>query len=1206
MHSEQEKTSQRDGKGAQSSDEVSEVCADSDLAEMKEKSNESNALDNVEKVSSTLGHKVVLSDGECSMTEITLGNTDVTVESNGGETEGKPAQPPAEDASCLEDDVSRKSDTEPEQNPDRPENQESPAVGPDAKTNDDSVVISSAITSGNTTVSKKKKRKKKKVQSPAISSQGESDNVGVTSSTLLGHRSPSIGSIDSLQELPSQLTSIPQSPRYSALSSSSSTSAFDFHGTASLTVGDSPTGKSSPGSFLSVDHESFSGQTDSTSLDRRSSLPMSGSHPSVLQDETTGSRSPHMSPSLKRSSSIDTASPTFRRPATPEGSPSLKRSSTFGSFSSFRRPSVGGSSPTLGRSPVSVDSKSLQGSPTGSPTSRRTSTPVDSISLSSSSPTQSVSQIGSATSELTSSGQTVTSSSSEPSSPLPSPSSSPTHHLTSAISMVRYMGVPYHTGSSSPQSSSSPKIHMPSLSEVKESISSKLSKTKAFLQNSGILTNKTPELIGVRPKDSHQGEMSSEVSRASEDTPSEESTLINYSALIEATQIARQDLAEIPILMDVYKIKVILAKWLRYLDDVQQEIDHCRKSLPETECSELTNELYKVQPRCKADIQFLATMCVDLEVFAASQEVGEKVMKGADEDDEDVAITTPTSSADENTGYQMEDNGSTSLLETCVSSSTPPQVTMETGYLQDLSLSNITSAGTDILLEASAFSEMTEADVAFHDSNQYLARDGITASFVHKYSYWLDLERVRKILSFWKGPRHQTWLTVVTKAQEIAESMEQPSWIGETDFNKVKTHLGTEIPFLHLCSHMNRLYKTDPDLAVKFCVDQYPTIAPWEVSILCSQGDDCRPLFMSYVKQLLESRKRETVIAGLCSDSWVKGHLVDCLLSQDAPEDPTKLACQCGMPRPGSYKFTWINTEIIDAIITSTSTPEHKEKLLSTFEKFRYWDGYVTLGCHVLPKTTWLEYLVQMADIDLLENAIRDPAKVNFTIDGWMLLLKLFNQFYQCKVDKTWTYYCLQCRKTVEPYVCDPPSPPTLAWGSLAELLLKSTNASTALELLQSVDIPHNALPGEFYNACILSSVIQRHQRDLANCMLEKIDSYLWSKRVNVVHSSVLNHALTEMKQLAPFTGPERDTNVYLQRPLCKQTLETLDVSLEDADTHIGVLVQIDSECHLCGLLLTRLDLHMDCSVIVGRCGHAFHKRCLPSKACPVCYASSH
>ncbi|XP_077999775.1 uncharacterized protein LOC144452547 [Glandiceps talaboti] len=796
-----------------------------------------------------------------------------------------------------------------------------------------------------------------------------------------------------------------------------------------------------------------------------------------LQDVPPGKEWSSLPPSLSQSPTENSLSSTFH--GNMPGS-----SSSLGSSSPPSKPliaeSISKSSPTLKRSNLQSTNPSSRFQESDAPVSsakdvllmRRSSEPTGEH-VRNSSPSRSISVPASSHSQ----------SSSASTSPLPSPTSSPTHHSQSVESMVRHMGVPFYTGGPAGSQKLSP-FHVPSLSEMKDSISSKLSKTKVLLQqsvqNTGIFVDR-PEMTVPKLKDLMESDQETENAQISSESTVEEASLIDYTDLIEATKTARASLDNLTDLLNVGKVKEILVTWISHLEDAQEKIIQHLASIPETEYHGQMKELYTLSPEHKTHITELATMCLDLEIFS-SQKLRTDITRSNKQTEgsvETVSMVTEGSHIGKCDNASCNDKAS--LNGECISIAAPTTsnnvilVAMETDQLEETrQLQDVLPEDSEKDLKDGNYCDLTEADVAILEST-----DSQSAKFIHKYSYWLDLERVQKMIGSWEGSKDESWFSLISILQEHTKDCELPQWVTEVDYHKVKSQITTAIPFNYLIIYMDRLFKNNPDVGIEFSIDRHPTIQPWQVWIMCNTHQDGLQLFIFYVRKLLKSANRDTILNDLCSDDWVRGQMVNYLLSQDAPEDQTLLACQCGMPRPGSYQYLWTNQTLLDAVIAATLNDSQREDLLAICQKYSYWPGYITLSCDLLPKTTWLQYVVQLGDVHLLEDVLSDEAKVTFTLDAWEYLLQLFQQFYQSKDTCLWSYNCLQCRSELDPGqgIDDISLQPTLTWQSLAKLMMRSTSPQTMLKLVQPIGVPSGAFNNEFYQSCIMTAIIEHHQK---------------------------------------------------------------------------------------------------------------------------------
>ncbi|XP_006811585.1 uncharacterized protein LOC102809991 [Saccoglossus kowalevskii] len=983
--------------------------------------------------------------------------------------------------------------------------------------------------------SKKHKRRRKKKINPAeiISSLPQ---LNGNTEALLGNKLPSSGPINNLQEVQES-----QSPRETPSSEQI------------ISVSPSPsTSQPLPGNLPALPMVTRKSPLSSPTRDSRQA-PAKNEIPTTKRNSTISSLPDDDVIQLSSSSSSSTASPSVPR--------------RF-----------------LSHSPVSS-------SPTRSPPKRSVSDP---FRQSPSSPTQPSKQL-----------PTSASSNIAHPSPLPSPSSSP---KSTSISMVTYMGVPYPSASSA---------KIPSLSAVKDSISSKISKTKAFFHihtghnESGNLAN--------RPTDLWMDSMPKSVVSQEEKVM----TTLDLTDLIKATRDAKVAFTDIATLLDPKNTKDVLTRWLQHLDIAQDQINGFLIRLPENENRDVKG-IYNVSEGDLKHIRELATSCFDLQVFGS---ITQKLIKDKMEDitmtthnilpddvetvkmrTDDEAITGGEREAFEHDDENEDDVDDNYLQKPNAGGDAPDKKTVQDEATEDelvISMDENPESVKTVFagvrcIEDSKIHVTEDNEPAIHltEENEpaiHLTKDNDhhdeqildyqSAMFIHRFKYWLDFGQIRKILRLRNGPVCESWRGLLNAMHAREDA---PEWLTNTDYKEViKSNHQSRV---HLLIYIDRLFKNDALIALDCCIHGYPLVHPSEVLRFCAEYDNSQDLIVQYLHKINGCEKRDQILADLCKDCEVRGQLLEYLLSHNTTENKSLLSCDCGMPRPEANQYIWPNEETMKTIIKSTVLSDHKEHILSICKKYSYWFGFITLSRHNLSKTDWLSYIVQLADVHLVHHLLTE---ISLSSVEWKLILELFQKMYQTDNDNAWKYVCLHCGTTL--LTSNQVVNRTLTWQSLAELLVKYTGIQTSLELLQQVQVPENSLSVEFFQNCIFSATIDYHQRIIVHGILEKIDTYLWSKRTNLLHSSLMYSAMKEMRQsIAPSVGQMHD--------LTKANCDSLQLTMEETDIHWGISSKIDRDCVICGVSLSNPIHQMDSSVLVAKCGHIFHRRCLPGMICIICY----
>ncbi|XP_070200387.1 serine-rich adhesin for platelets-like isoform X2 [Littorina saxatilis] len=181
-----------------------------------------------------------------------------------------------------------------------------------------------------------------------------------------------------------------------------------------------------------------------------------------------------------------------------------------------------------------------------------------------------------------------------------------------------------------------------------------------------------------------------------------------------------------------------------------------------------------------------------------------------------------------------------------------------------------------------------------------------------------------------------------------------------------------------------------------------------------------------------------------------------------------------------------------------------------------------------------------------------------------------------------------------------------LTWLSLGLLAAQSLGAKMATKLLQDCFIKGNnsgsdgCFSTEVYTTFLLLSALERKQMLVVHNMLEKVDSYLWAKKP--VHVTPQVHYAATQEKSALHTNSARENHYHhnLFSRLSGAPVHHKQLA-EDPDCHWGVKANMISTCEVCHVQVTETVSHLEPGVYTFKCGHVFHKICVPDKQCPLC-----
>ncbi|KAL8614337.1 hypothetical protein ACOMHN_007675 [Nucella lapillus] len=180
-----------------------------------------------------------------------------------------------------------------------------------------------------------------------------------------------------------------------------------------------------------------------------------------------------------------------------------------------------------------------------------------------------------------------------------------------------------------------------------------------------------------------------------------------------------------------------------------------------------------------------------------------------------------------------------------------------------------------------------------------------------------------------------------------------------------------------------------------------------------------------------------------------------------------------------------------------------------------------------------------------------------------------------------------------------------LSWVSLGLLAAQCVGAGSTVQLLQTCvqrekgGASPGALSADFYTTCLTLSALHNQQKLVIHNMLEKVDSYLWAKKP--VHLTPQVHYAAVQEKSAVQNSNTDDHNYHnlfarlSSAPVVDQQLA------EDPDCHWGVHTNILRTCEACGIEASETVSLLEPGLLVFKCGHVFHKFCIPEKECPLC-----
>ncbi|XP_078581462.1 BLOC-2 complex member HPS5-like [Branchiostoma floridae x Branchiostoma japonicum] len=533
--------------------------------------------------------------------------------------------------------------------------------------------------------------------------------------------------------------------------------------------------------------------------------------------------------------------------------------------------------------------------------------------------------------------------------------------------------------------------------------------------------------------------------------------------------------------------------------------------------------------------------------------------------------------------------------------------------------------------------------------------DRNAAQFLRCHFHFLDVEAVRKTLQFRRGPRTEVWEGLMECLHALHSEGAVPDLVARGDVEEclklLKTKELTDGGEILSCLHS--IFPLSPEPVLDTCVQLYPQVQLWEVAQICRDSPQHFLYFIHRIQALPRHRQAE-MLETLYRDESILHQWLGCALADGAPDRDILLTGQ-GEPRPGSHLLPWKHSADVDEILTRCSaecesvphSSTDQESLMNVCSKAGYWQGYLRLCKGLGHRQEALRTAVLLGDVQLLEPQ-HDPSVPPKSLEEWEEVFRLMLQIDQGQGSRENSHGAIppldsmqengdtnQSENPSVPYIIPRPNdrtslpnmekketshwlpqdstaskeardwPPGITWEEAGRLLVSSVGPDQGIELLQRLPLPAGCLSEGFYKSCVLAGMIYRRQRLLIHSMLEKVGTYLWSKRPTTL-APELYYAMQQEKQAlqAQRTG----TPVSLDRSLFVLDPSRLEGGvqyLEEPEGHWGIMSEA-SCCAVCTLLLSDPISTSDPGVTVFPCGHAFHTHCVPQRGCLLCYVTSH
>ncbi|KAL4224655.1 Hermansky-Pudlak syndrome 5 [Mactra antiquata] len=501
-------------------------------------------------------------------------------------------------------------------------------------------------------------------------------------------------------------------------------------------------------------------------------------------------------------------------------------------------------------------------------------------------------------------------------------------------------------------------------------------------------------------------------------------------------------------------------------------------------------------------------------------------------------------------------------------------------------VNNISKSKDDSVSElaVSSVDSKTDGDKSMNLDNIGETMDYNMGLFVRCLFPYLNVSRIREQTKS-SNSSFYLWSALTTcmeaKSNYDAEKfgVEEKSMISYLIENQAEIDDGAT-----LLGHISKMFRNNHDSIVDVCVRCHPYIQPLDVLYLCKYHMvTMETVYKQYMYCMIDMRStdsRKQVLMELSDQPETALQWLDMLLSED--DYATKVRDNDGCPRCMSHRLRWKNARIINEYIDIVKKKDVRTQYLELCRKHGYWIGVLNIlkipGC----RQEHVQCVLHLGDIMLLS----DHSALGYLpscITEWEEMLTMFVH--------------LSCTARYQATEIDASDLSDLiTWDNIGILLVKYIGPDAAVSLLGKYN--DHTLSTQFYQICLLSGMVHKQQRLILHSMLEKIDTYLWSQRATALNPQLQYLAVTEKKISTQDAHDQSDVLPNMVGHLQKQKS---DLYVEDPDCHWGIQNTIKMLCKCCSLPLRDIVSHDEPGVLVFKCGHSFHKFCLPGKECPFC-----
>ncbi|ESO97813.1 hypothetical protein LOTGIDRAFT_152916 [Lottia gigantea] len=477
--------------------------------------------------------------------------------------------------------------------------------------------------------------------------------------------------------------------------------------------------------------------------------------------------------------------------------------------------------------------------------------------------------------------------------------------------------------------------------------------------------------------------------------------------------------------------------------------------------------------------------------------------------------------------------------------------------------------------------------------------------FVRCYFAFLGTNVIRQFLNEQKDVLFKTWLTLIECCQELGKEDPIKMYINQHDVNDALDHLRSGIikykdAFL---GHYASIFGMSVYKCIEFGKDVPDKVSPLDILNLCHHYN--KPTHQYLLKYIMmryneaPEYNRLKTLHSICEHPEVKLELLKCLLTR-------KDGFKYDKPSPGSHLVKWTHHKMINDVLNMIDNKQEQNKAEMICEEYGYWLGYLRLIDTDIRWRDVMHLICCLGDIDLLCTN-NDFSYTPKSTGEWKCLLQEVLSLESDNVSKT----CLV--PAIPDFI------PSLTLENTALLLVDYLGPHVAANMLQELSLEDDrSLSNDFYQKCICKAITQAQQGVVIHNMLEKLNTYLWSKKPQNMAPQIHYAVNGEISSVRILTDSTISSSYQTDFSRLSAPGRVIQLGLEDAECHWGIQAQINSEYSNCNLYISvnvvivicisvnelivfGIFHHMEPGTLIFQCGHAFHKYCVSRQECPLC-----